>query len=529
MYKYNSTLMQATQMEQARPDQVKNSAGGFVFTLSDMDRLKRFLVLGSESPTYYASARKLSMENAQTIEHCWTTNPTSTANTIRQFSLSGRIPKNSTAIFALAVGVAHRWEYVRKIAVTLINDVCRTGTHLFEFVEYVDSMRGWGRLLRSAVADWYLSKDIRSLEYQLAKYQSREGWSHRDVLRLSHPIADSTSRNALFAWAVGKGLTDEYTGQYIHAMEWLNTNPNASISQVVDMINTHKLTREMIPTKWLNKPEVQKAMLPHMPLTALIRNLGNLSKSGLLSTNNWDIVDMVESKLSDEFLMKKARIHPIQFLSAYRVYSSGTGVRGSGYWTPVPRICDALESSFVKAFNYVEPSNKRLMVSIDVSGSMDWSDIAGIPGVTPAVGAAVMSMVFARTEKYAMFNAFAGQLETFPIRATSSLDDITRMASKFSFGGTDCAQPMIHATKMRQNFDAFIIFTDNETWAGQVHPCAALQQYRRASGINAKLVVVGMTSTGFTIADPKDNGSLDVVGFDAAAPNVIRDFIAGNV
>jgi 60 kDa SS-A/Ro ribonucleoprotein len=35
---------------------------------------------------------------------------------------------------------------------------------------------------------------------------------------------------------------------------------------------------------------------------------------------------------------------------------------------------------------------------------------------------------------------------------------------------------------------------------------------------------VGMTSTGFSIADPNDAGMLDVVGFDAATPAVIGDF-----
>jgi 60 kDa SS-A/Ro ribonucleoprotein len=43
-------------------------------------------------------------------------------------------------------------------------------------------------------------------------------------------------------------------------------------------------------------------------------------------------------------------------------------------------------------------------------------------------------------------------------------------------------------------------------------------------GIGAKLVVIAMTSNGFTIADPNDAGMLDVVGFDTATPAVITDF-----
>lgn len=45
-------------------------------------------------------------------------------------------------------------------------------------------------------------------------------------------------------------------------------------------------------------------------------------------------------------------------------------------------------------------------------------------------------------------------------------------------------------------------------------------------GIPARLVVVGMASKGFTIADPNDGGMLDVVGFDTTTPQVIADFAA---
>ena len=57
------------------------------------------------------------------------------------------------------------------------------------------------------------------------------------------------------------------------------------------------------------------------------------------------------------------------------------------------------------------------------------------------------------------------------------------------------------------------------------HPHQALSEYRNASGIAAKEVVVGMTATDFTIADPDDAGMMDVVGFDASAPQIMADFI----
>jgi 60 kDa SS-A/Ro ribonucleoprotein len=84
---------------------------------------------------------------------------------------------------------------------------------------------------------------------------------------------------------------------------------------------------------------------------------------------------------------------------------------------------------------------------------------------------------------------------------------------------------MLYAAQQRLDVDAFVVYTDNETWGGKIHPIQALRVYRQTTGINAKLIVVGMTATQFTIADPSDSGMLDVVGFDASCPAIMADFI----
>ena len=76
-------------------------------------------------------------------------------------------------------------------------------------------------------------------------------------------------------------------------------------------------------------------------------------------------------------------------------------------------------------------------------------------------------------------------------------------------GGTDCALPMLDATKKKLDVDCFVVLTDSETWAGKIHPFEALQQYRaKMNKPHAKCVVVGMVSNGFTIADPNDAGNV---------------------
>ena len=87
---------------------------------------------------------------------------------------------------------------------------------------------------------------------------------------------------------------------------------------------------------------------------------------------------------------------------------------------------------------------------------------------------------------------------------------------------------MVWAKNKKKNFDVFIVFTDNETWFGSIHPAEALREYRRAMGIwNAKLIVCGLASNQFTIADPEDPGMLDMAGFDSAGPEIIRNFSLG--
>ena len=105
------------------------------------------------------------------------------------------------------------------------------------------------------------------------------------------------------------------------------------------------------------------------------------------------------------------------------------------------------------------------------------------------------------------------------------LADVIKRIEAIPMGGTDCALPMVWAARNKLNVSAFITYTDSETWAGNIHPAQALRQYRDEFVDDAKAVVVGMTSNGFTPADPNDCGMLDVVGFDTTVPAVIADFV----
>jgi 60 kDa SS-A/Ro ribonucleoprotein len=237
----------------------------------------------------------------------------------------------------------------------------------------------------------------------------------------------------------------------------------------------------------------------------------------------------VRERLSDMGYLQKARIHPLAILVAMNTYARGSGIRGSLSWEPITEIVDALDVAFYKSFGTVRPSNKRTMLALDVSGSMTWGEIAGMTGVTPAIGSAAMALITANVENRYMFFGFGTNFAKLNISPRQRLNDVVNYISGINMGGTDCSLPMLYAMKNRLEVDTFVVYTDSETWAGHMHPSQALEQYRQQSGINARLAVVGMLSTGFTIADPNDPGMLDVVGFDTATPYLLTQFSLGEI
>jgi 60 kDa SS-A/Ro ribonucleoprotein len=137
-----------------------------------------------------------------------------------------------------------------------------------------------------------------------------------------------------------------------------------------------------------------------------------------------------------------------------------------------------------------------------------------------------MALITAATEQHHMFLGFAHELIPLKISPRQRLDDVVSAISGIPFGGTDCALPMVWALEHKTKVDVFVVYTDSETWFNpQIHPAQALQEYRQKVNPSAKLIVVGMTSNGFSIADPDDAGALDVVGFDSAVPSVMADFV----
>jgi 60 kDa SS-A/Ro ribonucleoprotein len=526
--------------------QVRNSAGGFTWTLDEWQRLERFLVLGAPGSTYYASQDAMVTKGADTVRACLAEDAMRTIELIRDVSVGGRAIKNDPAIFALALAASHTDADVRRVALDAMPSVCRIGTHLFMFADMVQGHRGWGRALRRAIGEWYTEKDPSDLAYQLVKYRNRGGWTHRDLLRKSHPAPTSEPYLQLFKFATTGTYQDMSESQVPDAVKAFVTAQRAdSSTQIVSAIETYgnKLPREAIPPEHLDADVWRALLKADMPMTALIRNLATMTRFGVLTPTSAETRTVIE-QVTDGDRLRKARVHPIAILAAMLTYTSGRSARGSSEWAPVAPIADALDSAFYKSFDYVEATGKRWLIGLDVSGSMNGGMVGGVPGLTPRVASSALALTtiaagdpvetvaftsgvsgaWAPAGTHAHRWGYGSEIAPLAISARQRLDDVCRMTNRLPFGGTDCSLPMQYALAQGREVDVFMVLTDSETWAGSEHPAQALRRYREKTGINAKLIVVGMVANEFSIADPSDGGMLDVVGMDTSTPAAMSTF-----
>lgn len=540
------------QSQKAAKGQKRNNAGGYTFTVSDLDRAKRFLILGAET-NFYTPGEKLAAQNAKTIIKLATASKKSSnelVDLIVEISTEGRAAKQDAGLFALAIAASHGDDKAKGYALSKIGEVARTGRTLFVFLGYVEQFRGWGPALRRAVANWYLEKSVDQAAFQTVKYRSqnigtsddKNALTHRDVFRLSHPKSEDEAFQGLGEWILrgDASKAPEIVKGFVAAQQ--------SGADIPALIREYRLSWEMVPTEALNDVKTWEALSEvNLPYGALIRQLPRLTRIGFLKPMSKES-KKIAAILSDPQAIQKARIHPIAILTALKTYSSGRSLQGSGTWTPLKEITNALDAAFPLAFKNVEPANKRTLIGLDVSGSMGWGGLGAAGGLTPREITAAIATVIEGTEPSTHIIGFTGYASGSWGRRTAGekldyvgavknldnivtskrrLDDVVSGISRLPMGPTDCSLPMMYALEKGLEVDTFIVMTDNDTWSGEIHAHEALKLYRKKTGIDAKLIVLATTASKFTIADPKDAGMIDIAGFDSAVPQLVSNFSRG--
>lgn len=587
---------QAAPIPGRETEMVQTTAGGFAFEITPFQQLERFLILGTEGGTYYASEKKHTEKAIACLPKCIELDGRRTVDLIVNISKSGRAPKNDPAVLALALVASYPQDKMKKVreiyaevwrlsheikkralteaekaALTQLKaegklidrelaryrptqayaldcwlDVCRFGTDQLHFADYLKELRGFGRHVTASLAKAFTG-DAYGVIRNVTKYQQRDGWSQNGLLQQAHPVPPTNTHNAIFKWITNGSMpagavpvdvsSDDKALNFLWAYE--EAKKRAAVKDVrgvCDLIAMYRLEREHLPTEMLTERSVWETLLLNLKPHALLRNLSKLSAIGLLTDGNFNIVNHVTGILTDEELIKRQRVHPFAILAALTAYRLGHGIKGNLTWTPSQKVLAALDAAYYLAFPHVEPTNKRRGLYIDISGSMESGTIAGIPGMTPRMAAAALAMLVIRTEPNYIVKGFCTSgtgwsygndvLIEIPINKTTTLQSAMDTMAQMNMGGTDLALPFVSALRDKQALDSVEVYTDNEVYLRRgEQPSVMLKRYRKEMSIYTKFVVNAMTVTNFSVADPADLGSLDVVGLDTATPQLVADFI----
>jgi 60 kDa SS-A/Ro ribonucleoprotein len=523
-----------------RTDMVKNEAGGYVFERDPMQKLEDFIILGTTGGSFHVGEDKLTLDNANMVFDQVNGNGVNVLRKAADISTATppRAPSNRGALFAVAAVSALGDLEGRQLVKVILPQVARTTEHLATFFGYRKQLRGsqGGRAYHSALQAWLIGADLNDAAFRACKYRQRktpsgEDMSIRDVIRIAHPRGMTTEQQVLLSWLAGT-TTDENASLHFPAvMSWCKAREVKTPAEAIRVIEQLRVPWEFLPSEVLSDPGVWDALCETTGLTAVLRNLARMTRNGALRPMS-PALSTITSRLTDPSALAKARIHPLNVYLTMRVYASGSSQpdhrKPAQTWQPVSGVLDVLEEAYELSFGYVQPSGRKLLITVDSSGSMDqWSVSMNGSDLGRAYDVAnAMALTLLRIEKG---NAHVIDVDTVvhPSRLTAR----TRLAETASWrpsgGGTDMSLPMDYALREKLDVDGFVIISDNETWYGNAHPLQTLTAYRKARNPDARVAVATMAPNRWSVLDPQDPGVLSVAGMDAKLPMAVTGFIRG--
>lgn len=528
---YDKGLRGATAVPTFEPTPLTatHNIGGQAHVADDWMRLDRFLVIGTTGGTYYVGERDHTLENLDVVRRCVAADGVRVVNRIVEISHAGRAPKQDPCIAAFAVASVEGDTATKRAVYANFGKVLRIPTHQMHFARFREAVGGgWGAGLRRAYSRLFNDATAKDLAYDAVKYQSRDGWALWDLIRLARPTPSDAAHDALYRYikdgTITTAIPDE-TRVFLEAvaeLKGMTSDPRgASV-----LIDRYRIPREAVPSELLTSPLVWSALLPSMGITALLRNLGNLAKHGVLAQGS-DAERFVVGKVQDADVLRKGRVHPISVLVALKVYEQGKSVKGDGVWTATRRIVTALNEAFYTCYGNVEPTGKRIRVALDTSNSMTQS-VLGMDYLSAREAEAAIALVFLNTEQSVDLLGYSDYVVDLNplIKPATTIQEAMRILGSFQPRNTFCSLPVQEAIQSGRDFDAFVSMTDSET-SDRNGVSGYLRQYRQQVGHRVTHSVLAFTATDVTIGDPNDPHVLNCAGFDAAVPQLVADFIAG--
>ena len=419
---------------------VRNEAGGTAYEFTSQHKLAQYAATGCLNSTFYAAADQ---QLATVLELCAANEAEFIARTAL-FARSKGHMKDMPALLCAVLSVRSPG-----LLAEIFDRVIDSPKMLRNFVQIMRSgvvgRKSLGTLPKRLILQWLEART----DEQLFCGSVGNDPSLADVIRMVHPKPASPSREALYAYLIGRTFNEAALPEIVQQYEAFkkNTEPGK--------VTTPDVPFQMLTALPLTKKDWQQiARTASWTMTRM--NLNTFVRQGVFE--DMDLIGIVVDRLRNANLIEKAKVFPYQLLTAWKSISDD-----------VPRpIRDALQDAMEIAIRNVPQIRGQVYVFPDISGSMQSPLTGHRTGSTTATKcidvAALVAAAVMRSNPQTVVVPFSDHVTPCQLNPRDSVMTNAEKLTKLPSGGTNCSAPLAHLNTTKAKGDLIIYVSDNESW-----------------------------------------------------------------
>ncbi len=501
----NKNLFQSIRGALAPATTTRNDAGAPAYDLSAEAALARLAATGCLNRTFYADAETQLdrvLDAARRVD----------VDFLARTALYARRKGYMKDTPALLCAVLATRDLDRLIEI--FPQVIDNGKMLRNFVQILRSgvtgRKSLGSAPKRLVRQWL----ERATERQILNAAIGNDPSLADIVKMVHPRPADSTREAFYAWLIGKPHDPAALPPALRAYEaWKQSRNENEMPEVpFQMLAALDLT----PREWSVIAGSASWQTTRMNLNTFLRH-GVFRFGGM--------ADKLAARLSDPDQIRRARVFPYQLLAAFLNVDRA-----------MPAVIkDALQEAMEISISHVPEIPVPVVICPDVSGSMHSSVTGYRKGSSSAVRcvdvAALVSAAFLRKNRDARVIPFKEDVVELELNPRDSVMTNAVKLSSLPPGGTNCSAPLKLLNKEKAVPGLVVFVSDNESWADpQANRGTRMMvewEKLRSRNPAARLVCIDLTPNTTTQA-PDRRDVLNIGGFSDAVFDLIADFAAGN-
>jgi 60 kDa SS-A/Ro ribonucleoprotein len=435
----NKSLFQSSRLPVAPAADCVNSAGGVAYQFEAQHALAQYATTGCLNDTFYASG----LDQLESVFYlCNKVEPTFIAKTAlyaRQFGFMKDLPALLLAILAVRDST---------LMVAIFDRVVDNAKMLRNFVQIIRSgkvgRKSFGTRPRRMIREWLAKRS----DEQIFMGSVGNDPSLAQIIKMTHPNPETTSREALYGYLIDKKYNAEALPALVQEFEAYKKRSGP--------VPTPKVPFELLTALELTS-EDWKEIARNAPWHMTRMNLNTFQRHGVFTDKA--LINQIAARLRNPDEISRAKVFPYQLLVAF--INVAEEIPSS--------IKEALQDAMEIATANVPKIEGQVYIFPDVSGSMRSALTGERTGATTKVRcvdvAALVSSAILRINPSAVVIPF--EQDVVPTLGLNPRDSVMTNSAKLASiggGGTNCSSPLALLNRNGAIGDLIVYVSDNESW-----------------------------------------------------------------